>query len=107
MSGSEAPRPDHPSLLPALLAIGADDIRRSARAWAVGVLCFLLATGFGVFLLFTSARAGHDHPPRPLDVAGGAVACQMLWVRRRWPVPLSVGTSLFAVCSLTSAGAPR
>ena len=105
MSGIEAPRPDHPSLLPALLAIGADDIRRSARDWAVDVLCFLLATGFGGFLLFTTARAGHDHPPRPLDVAVGAVACLMLWVRRRWPVPLSVGTSLFAVCSLTSAGA--
>lgn len=109
MSGIAAPRPDHPSLLPALLAADApeDRVRRSARDWVIDVLCFLLAVGFGAFLLYTTGHGDHPtpHPPRPPDVILGSVACLSLWVRRRWPVPLALALAVSGIFSVTSVGA--
>jgi signal transduction histidine kinase len=109
MSGIAAPRPDHPSLLPALLAADApeDRVRRSARDWAIDVLCFLLAIGFGACMLYVTGHGPNPahHPPRPPDVVIGSVACLLLWVRRRWPVPLALVLPFAGIFSLTSTGA--
>jgi signal transduction histidine kinase len=109
MSGIAAPRPDHPSLLPALLAADApeDRIRRSARDWAIDVLCFVLAAGSGVFMLYITGHSPHPlaHPPRPPDVILGSAACLLLWVRRRWPVPLALALAVTGLFSVTSIGA--
>jgi signal transduction histidine kinase len=105
MSGIAAPRPDHPSLLPALLAADGR-VRRSARDWAIDVLCFLLAAGFGAFMLYITGHGPNPahHPPRPADVLVGSVACLLLWVRRRWPVPLALALAVFGLFSVTSTG---
>lgn len=108
MSGI-APRPDHPSLLPALLAADAAEgrVRRSARDWVVDVLCFLLAIGFGALMLYFTAHGrphAQPHPPRVPDVVLGAVAALLLWVRRRWPVPIAVALAVTGVFSVTSVG---
>jgi signal transduction histidine kinase len=108
MSGI-APRPDHPSLLPALLAADAAEgrVRRSARDWVVDVLCFLLAIGFGALMLYFTAHGrphAQPHPPRVPDVALGAVAALLLWVRRRWPVPIAVALAVTGAFSVTSVG---
>jgi signal transduction histidine kinase len=109
MSGIAAPRPDHPSLLPALLAADApeDRVRRSARDWAIDVLCFVLAAGFGVFMLYVTGHSPKPapHPPRPPDVILGSTACLLLWVRRRWPVPLALALAVAGLFSVTSIGA--
>ncbi|MCW2858624.1 MAG: putative two-component system sensor kinase [Actinoallomurus sp.] len=105
MSGIAAPRPDHPSLLPALLAADGR-VRRSARDWAIDVLCFLLAAGFGAFMFYVTGHGPNPahHPPRPPDVIFGSVACLLLWVRRRWPVPLALALAVFGLFSVTSTG---
>jgi signal transduction histidine kinase len=109
MSGIAAPRPDHPSLLPALLAADAPEgrVRRSARDWAIDVLCFLLAVGFGVFMLYATGHGAKPtpHPPRVPDVILGAAGCLLLWVRRRWPVPIAVALAVSGLFSVTSTGA--
>jgi signal transduction histidine kinase len=109
MSGIAAPRPDHPSLLPALLAADAPEgrIRRSARDWIVDVLCFALAVGLGAFMIYVTGHSPHPmpHPPRPPDVILGSAACLLLWVRRRWPVPLVLALAVIGLFSVTSVGA--
>jgi signal transduction histidine kinase len=109
MSGIAAPRPDHPSLLPALLAADAPEgrIRRSARDWIIDVLCFALAAGLGVFMIYVTGHSPHPmpHPPRPPDVILGSAACLLLWVRRRWPVPLALALAVTGLFSVTSVGA--
>jgi signal transduction histidine kinase len=109
MSGI-VPRPDHPSLLPALLAAddSEDRVRRTARDWAIDVLCFLLAVGVGAIMLYVT---GHGHPrpmphaPRVPDVLLGAAGALALWVRRRWPVPIALGLAFAGLFSVTSTGA--
>jgi signal transduction histidine kinase len=108
MSGI-VPRPDHPSLLPALLAADSEDrVRRSARDWAIDVLCFLLACTFGALMLYVTGH-GHPrpmpHPPRVLDALLGVAGVLSLWVRRRWPVPLALGLAFAGLFSVTSTGA--
>lgn len=109
MSGI-VPRPDHPSLLPALFASGGseDRVRRSARDWAIDIVCFLLATGFGVLMLYVTDNRHPlptPHPPRVPDVLLGSAGVLLLWVRRRWPVPIAIGLALAGVFSVTTTGA--
>ncbi|MGH3375633.1 MAG: sensor histidine kinase [Actinoallomurus sp.] len=106
MSGI-APRPDHPSLLPAFLAADAEDrVRRSARDWVVDVLCFLLAVGFGALMLYFTSHGPHPtpHPPRVTDVIIGASAALLLWVRRRWPVPIAAALAVGGIFSVAAIG---
>ena len=106
MSGI-APRPDHPSLLPSFLAADAEDrVRRTARDWVVDVLCFLLAVGFGALMLYFTSHGPHPtpHPPRVPDVIIGAVAALLLWVRRRWPVPIAVALAVGGIFSVAAIG---
>jgi signal transduction histidine kinase len=108
MSGTEAPRPEYPWLLPALLAgDGEGRVRRSLRDWVIDVLCFLLASGFGAFMLYVTGHGPHPapHPPRLPDIVFGAVACLLLWWRRRWPVPIALVLALLGTSSVTSTGA--
>ncbi|GLY76783.1 histidine kinase [Actinoallomurus iriomotensis] len=108
MSGTEAPRPDYPWLLPALLANGEEDrVRRSARDWVIDVLCFLLASGFGACMVYVTGHGVHPapHPPRMPDVILGAASCLLLWWRRRWPVPIALALAVFGALSVTSIGA--
>jgi hypothetical protein len=109
MSSSAPSRPDHPSLLPALLAADepADRVRRSARDWAIDVLCFLLAIGFGAFMLWITGRGPRPphHPPRLPDLIIGSLGCLTLWVRRRRPVSLATTLGVFSAFSATVSGA--
>ena len=45
------------------------------------------------------------HPPRAPDVILGSAACLLLWVRRRWPVPLTLALAVTGLFSVTSIGA--
>jgi signal transduction histidine kinase len=109
MTGTAPLRPDHPSLLPALLAADApeDRVRRSARDWTIDVLCFLLAIGFGAFMFYVTGHGPNPahHPPRLPDVILGATACLLLWVRRRWPVSIALCLAVATLLSVTAVGA--
>jgi signal transduction histidine kinase len=109
MSGIGASQPDHPSLLPALLAGDATGgrIRRSARDWAIDVLCFLLAIGFGAFLLWITAQGPRPapQPERVPDVILGGLGCLSLWARRRVPVQIAVLMAVAGIFSVSIVGA--
>ncbi|WP_308209056.1 sensor histidine kinase [Actinoallomurus purpureus] len=109
MSGMAVSRPDHPSLLPALLVAPEpmERIRRSARDWVVDMACFVLAALFGALMLFATSQGSPPphHPPRLLDVAIGALGCLTLWIRRRRPVELGAALGVLSVISVTVSGA--
>jgi signal transduction histidine kinase len=109
MSGIAAPRPDHPSLLPALLAADASDdqVRRSPRDWAIDIVCFLIAIALGGVMLWITAhgpRATH-HPSRPLDITLGVLGCLAIWERRRRPVQVAVALAVAGIFSVSLLGA--
>lgn len=102
--------PDHPSLLPAILAADPRPgrVRRSARDWVVDVLCFLLGAGLGLYNIWESLsqhRPAGSHPPYVLDVIIGALCCGALWTRRRWPVGLALAMVPLGFLSSSSGGA--
>ncbi|MCO5988586.1 histidine kinase [Actinoallomurus spadix] len=109
MSGMAVSRPDHPSLLPALLAAPdpTDRVPRSARDWAVDIACFILAMSFGGLMLFVTSQGSPapHHPPRLPDVLIGALGCLALWWRRRRPVELGIALGTVSVLSVSVAGA--
>ncbi|GAB3961933.1 histidine kinase [Actinoallomurus acanthiterrae] len=102
-------RPDHPSLLPALLVAPEPTrrVRRSARDWAVDIACFVLAVLFGTLVLFLTTQGSPPpgHPPRLPDVIVGALGCLALWMRRRRPVELGVVLGLLGLVSAMVTGA--
>ncbi len=109
MSGIAAPRPDHPSLLPALLAADASDdqVHRSPRDWAIDIVCFLIAIALGGVMLWITAhgpRATH-HPSRPLDITLGVLGCLAIWERRRRPVQVAVALAVAGIFSVSLLGA--
>jgi signal transduction histidine kinase len=109
MSGMAVSRPDHPSLLPALLA-APDSIERaprSARDWAVDIACFVLAVLFGALMLSATSHGSPPphHPPRLPDVLIGIFGCLALWGRRRRPVELGIALGVLSVVSSSVAGA--
>ncbi|MCO5969345.1 sensor histidine kinase [Actinoallomurus soli] len=109
MSGMAVSRPDHPSLLPALLAAPdpTDRVPRSARDWAVDIACFVLAMLFGCLMLVATSQGTHPphHPPWLPDVMIGALGCLALWGRRRRPVELAVALGVLGTVSVTTSGA--
>ncbi|MDT3396437.1 histidine kinase [Streptomyces sp. B1866] len=65
--------------------------RRTPRDWAVDIACCVVAAAFSVL---TSGDVVSDPSVSPAELAAdqvtGAVACAALWLRRRWPVSLSL-----------------
>jgi signal transduction histidine kinase len=84
---------EHPSLLPSLLlgrAPGTDEAfpRRTKRDWVVDSAMIALSVLVGLLGLEWGA------PLWWLNLAGGLVAAQLVWVRRRRPVGVCVALSL-------------
>ncbi|MEU6280188.1 histidine kinase [Streptomyces sp. NPDC047028] len=79
--------------------------RRTARDWIVDVCCYLL-----VWALFAvSVQSVLDTPGLPgplvvLDLTLGALSCQAVWLRRRWPVGLAVAMIPVGFASDTAGG---
>ncbi|MDG4785201.1 histidine kinase [Micromonospora sp. WMMD1102] len=109
-----AARPEHPWLLPAALtadpAAGRRRLRRSTRDWLVDTICFLLAAGYAFAAFWDVLR------PQPtlvadradselavaIDVVVSSALCLTLWVRRRWPVALTLAALPVALFSTPS-----
>jgi signal transduction histidine kinase len=79
--------------------------RRDVRDWIVDAALFLLAAGFWV--LGTGARLQPTIPEPSwlfaLTEIGGALGCRALWLRRRWPVPVTL--ALVALTVVTELAA--
>ncbi|MFB7590854.1 sensor histidine kinase [Streptomyces sp. NPDC056169] len=83
---------------------GAARPRRTVRDWIVDTLLFLLAALVGL----VAADAGAEYSSEPVilfDQLVGAAACCALWLRRRWPVGLSVALSLVSIVAPVAGGA--
>lgn len=78
--------------------------RRSARDWAVDLAMFVLAAGFGLYVLL-STWDQHAAWTAALDVALGAVACAALWLRRGRPVEVGLLVVAFSAVSGLANGA--
>jgi signal transduction histidine kinase len=95
--------PELPGLLPAALLARPEDGRppaRSPRDRIVDVVVLVLAAGVGAVLFFTQPDV--ETAPAWLvlaDLVAGVVSILALWWRRRWPVQLTVVTSVLSVFS--------
>jgi signal transduction histidine kinase len=80
--------------------------RRTARDWIVDFSCFLLAVLIGLAIV-DSMPGEHDLPPAvaAADQLLGALACAAVWLRRRWPLALSVVLVPLGLLSTSSSGA--
>jgi signal transduction histidine kinase len=85
--------------------IDPQDRRRTARDWAVDVVLFTIAVGFGVYVL-SATWSEHPAPLAAVDVVLGTVACLALWVRRQHPIAVGfVVTAAAAVSGLANGAA--
>ncbi|MFD0744120.1 sensor histidine kinase [Phytohabitans flavus] len=103
-----AATPEYRALLPsALLAESRPEgrVRRTARDWFVDVVFFLFAVGLALLITAAGLEQGVDEPRSMIDLGLGLLCCAGLWVRRRWPVTLSLVVSAIGVWSVTSVGA--
>ncbi|MFC7548102.1 sensor histidine kinase [Plantactinospora sp. GCM10030261] len=108
--------PDHPWLLPGMLAASPDDERRrprrTTRDWIVDGVCFLLAIGWVALVTWDAGRPDPQvTTPLPAtwmitaDAVLGVLASLALWFRRRWPVGLAIAVlplSMFSSASLVT-----
>jgi signal transduction histidine kinase len=105
-----------PQLLPAALAPDPDARRgrRSVRDWVVDVVAFLLSAGWAWLLTWlwsTDNLAAGPVSANPsladvlvvADLVAGWLATIALWLRRRWPVGLSVAMAIIGLFSFTGA----
>ncbi|MGN9906782.1 sensor histidine kinase [Phytohabitans sp. LJ34] len=102
--------PEYRALLPgALLAKPYPEdrrrVRRTARDWVVDVLLFLFAVGLALILAAYGFEQGIDEGRMTLDFLLGLLCCLGLWVRRRWPVGLTIAVTVVGLWSVTSVGA--
>ncbi|MFB7514842.1 sensor histidine kinase [Streptomyces sp. NPDC056144] len=104
MTRTERQRWLHPSHLVEPGESGAARPRRTVRDWIVDTTLFLLAALVGLAAADTSAKYSSE-PVVLFDQLVGAAACCALWLRRRWPVGLSVGLSLVSVVAPVAGGA--
>ncbi|WP_246074870.1 sensor histidine kinase [Nonomuraea terrae] len=69
-------------------------VRRSTRDWIVDVAMFLVACGI-TFLSLVEMKP-QPEPLLAVEQVAGALACVAVWLRRRWPVALSLVTGLLS-----------
>ncbi|MFI7613211.1 sensor histidine kinase [Nonomuraea terrae] len=69
-------------------------VRRSTRDWIVDVAMFLVACGI-TFLSLVEMKP-QPEPLLAVEQVTGALACVAVWLRRRWPVALSLVTGLLS-----------
>jgi signal transduction histidine kinase len=93
------------SALRLLFAPEEDDVpvRRTRRDWIVDTVLFLLAVAVGSAALADEVSRGLGGTLLVVDAIAGAALCVALWLRRRWPVALGLG-SLPLLAFSTSAG---
>ncbi|MGW0763866.1 proline racemase family protein, partial [Streptomyces sp. NPDC002814] len=80
--------------------------RRTARDWVVDFSCFVLAVLIGL----TAAETVNGDPNTSRSLAAidqllGALACALVWLRRRWPLGLAVVMAPLGFVSNTAGGA--
>ncbi|MBB5961764.1 sensor histidine kinase [Planomonospora venezuelensis] len=81
-------------------------VRRSTRDWIVDIVIFLLSVGMGLVTAEqVQAEPGLPEPLRVADQLLGAVACIAIWLRRRWPVGLTLVLIPVSFVSAVSGGA--
>jgi signal transduction histidine kinase len=99
-------------LLPALLTAepysDGDRLPRSTRDWIVDVIAFLIAVG-GIPVIWFSERSDGTVPSQHYliiaDFVAGSLAALSMWLRRRWPVTLTVVLSLAGLAFQTTGAA--
>ncbi|MEV3992585.1 histidine kinase [Streptomyces sp. NPDC049837] len=108
-------RAEYPWLLPSDLAESADSEapdghparrrRRTVRDWIVDTTAFVLASFVGLLAVDASSRLGNSEVAVLGDQLLGAAACCALWLRRRWPVGLTVALSVLSTVAPAAGGA--
>ena len=102
--------PEYRALLPgALLAEPYPEVRgpvrRTARDWFVDSVFFLFALGLALILAAYGLEQDIDEGRILLDLLLGLLCCLGLWVRRRWPVGLTIVVTVAGFWAVTSVGA--
>jgi signal transduction histidine kinase len=102
--------PEYRALLPgALLADPYPEARgpvhRTARDWFVDAVFFLFAVGLALILAAYGLEQGINEGRNVLDLLLGLLCCLGLWLRRRWPVGLTVVVTVVGIWAVTSVGA--
>ncbi|CUU59404.1 Signal transduction histidine kinase [Parafrankia irregularis] len=107
---------DFPALVPASLLPGRAAVRsgrwsrrrtvhRSGRDWLVDVLVFVLAAGLGGLFVYSALQSEEESATTlelVVDLALGGLSCCALWLRRRWPVGITVAIGLVVVVSASA-----
>ncbi|GAB2907442.1 histidine kinase [Nonomuraea fastidiosa] len=93
LRGDEAPVHAYRWALPSVLLGDARDggrVRRSTRDWIVDILMFLAACFITLVSLGELEKQPTSEPLMAVEQVAGALACASVWLRRRWPVALSL-----------------
>lgn len=78
-------------------------VKRSTRDWIVDTVMFLLACT--VALLTVPELSGDPEPLQLTEQVIGALTCAAVWLRRRWPVTLSLVLTLLSTGLMLVGGA--
>ncbi|MEU2871112.1 histidine kinase [Streptomyces olivoreticuli] len=113
MKGERAqdmPQPDaaYPWLLPSAVMeprAGGGGARRTARDWAVDIVCLAFAALVGLLAADDAQAAAVPDWALLADQIAGAAACAALWLRRRWPTELTVALAAVSAVTPCAAGA--